>query len=334
MGQCQPSLPVPKTGGHIYIEQLEQYFVANEIVMAERKRVILLSVCGARTYQLVRDLVSPAKPANKTFDQIVELVTKHYSPKPSTVMQRFQLNARYQGKDESIAAFVAALRQLSEFCEFGATLNQMLRDRIVVGVSSEKIQLRLLAEPDLTYDRTLQLAQAMETAERDRQQLKGGKDNSILYHQSKTGKSSTQRRVECYRCCGNHLASDCRFKETECRNCGKKGHLARACRSKKKEGMDNQPVQQQSQSRNQQGRNRTHYVGEQVENTDTHVEDKAYSMFTLHDTSTQSYITQVNVCGHELDMEINTGASWSILSEETCRAGVSRTYHWRTAIFS
>ena len=63
--------------------------------------------------------------------------------------------------------FVAALRQLSEFCAFGGALEQMIRDRIMVAVNSEKIQLRLLAEPDLTHAQCLQLAQSMESAEVD-----------------------------------------------------------------------------------------------------------------------------------------------------------------------
>ena len=103
-------------------------------------------------YQLTRDLVSPAKPADKTFDEIVALVTSITAPSHllSCNSSSSTPAVRVEGR---LATFVAALRQLSEFCEFGETLNKMIRDRIVVGVSSEKIQLRLLAEPDLTYER-------------------------------------------------------------------------------------------------------------------------------------------------------------------------------------
>ena len=34
----------------------------------------------------------------------------------------------------------------------------------------------------------------------------------------------------CFRCHGNHLASECRFRLVDCNNCGKRGHIARACR--------------------------------------------------------------------------------------------------------
>ena len=40
-------------------ERLEQYFSANEITDSGKKRVDLLSVCGAKTNKLIRNLVNP-----------------------------------------------------------------------------------------------------------------------------------------------------------------------------------------------------------------------------------------------------------------------------------
>ena len=39
-----------------------------------------------------------------------------------------------------MADFVAELRALAEFCNYGETLNDMLRDCIVCGVRDERIQ--------------------------------------------------------------------------------------------------------------------------------------------------------------------------------------------------
>ena len=39
-----------------YTERLEQYFAANEITDNNKKRAVLLSVCGAKTYKLIRNL--------------------------------------------------------------------------------------------------------------------------------------------------------------------------------------------------------------------------------------------------------------------------------------
>ena len=47
-----------------YAERLEQYFAANEIKDAKKQRAILLSVCGSKTYGLIRDLLQPQKPGD------------------------------------------------------------------------------------------------------------------------------------------------------------------------------------------------------------------------------------------------------------------------------
>ena len=36
-----------------YCERLEQYFVSNDVKNADKQRAILISVCGASTYQLI-----------------------------------------------------------------------------------------------------------------------------------------------------------------------------------------------------------------------------------------------------------------------------------------
>ena len=109
-----------------YVERFLHYCEANDITSPERKRAVLLSVCGAKTYQVIRNLTSPIKPGEKPLNEIIDLVTKHYSPKPSTIVQRFRFNSCSRDKGESIATFIATfiatLRQLSEFCEYGDTL--------------------------------------------------------------------------------------------------------------------------------------------------------------------------------------------------------------------
>ena len=123
-----------------YVERLVQYLVANKVEDADQQRAVLLSVCDPATYRLIRNLVSPKKPTELKFAEIVEIVQKHHDPKPSVIIQRYRFNSRNRRAGESVAAYVAELRHLSEHCEFGVLLNQMLRDRLVCGVKEPKIQ--------------------------------------------------------------------------------------------------------------------------------------------------------------------------------------------------
>ena len=91
-----------------------------------------------------------------------------YSPKHSTIVHRFHFNTRSKQPSESITVYVAALRELALDCKYGSTelLEEMLRDRLVCGVSHPGIQRELLAEVDLTFKSTPKLAQTMEAARR------------------------------------------------------------------------------------------------------------------------------------------------------------------------
>lgn len=78
-------------------------------------------------------------------------------PKPSTIVQQLKVNTRSQQPGETIAMFLAELRRLTEHCEFGAKLDEMLRDRLECFVHNIRIQRRLLAEPKLTLKQALDL---------------------------------------------------------------------------------------------------------------------------------------------------------------------------------
>ena len=142
--------PAGKESWSNYTERLGHYFVANKVTDAEQKRAILLSACGPATFKLIKSLSDPAKlPTAMTFAEISALVKDYYQPTPSEIVQRFKFN-------------------------YGTTLSEMLRDRLVCGVNHEGIQKKLLAEKDLDYAKAFSLAQAIEAAEKDTKNLKSG----------------------------------------------------------------------------------------------------------------------------------------------------------------
>ncbi len=75
-----------------------------------------------------------------------------------TDTQRYKFNSRVRDRAESVASYLAALRELAEYCEYGDRLLEMLRDRLVCGVNYKGIQRRLLAEKALTYEKAREIA--------------------------------------------------------------------------------------------------------------------------------------------------------------------------------
>lgn len=147
-----------------YIERLEQFFKANDI--SEGKQVAtLLSVMGATTYSLLRNLVQPEKPKDKSYKDIVDTLKNHFEPKPLLIAERFRFNHCNQRADEMVMEYAAELKQCAVSCEFGATLDEASRDRFVSGIRNEACQRRLLSESNLTFARAFEIALSMESKE-------------------------------------------------------------------------------------------------------------------------------------------------------------------------
>uniref|UniRef100_A0AAV2KEZ7 Gag protein n=1 Tax=Knipowitschia caucasica TaxID=637954 RepID=A0AAV2KEZ7_KNICA len=161
----------------IYVERFDQYCLANGIE-DERKVAVLLSLMGAKTYNLLRSLIAPAKPADKTIEEITRTLKNHLNPAPLVIAERFRFHKRNQAKTETVSEYIADLRRLAEHCQFGEGLSDALRDRFVCGLHNESTQKRLLTEERLTLRRAVDIAVSVETAARDATELQVAKKSS------------------------------------------------------------------------------------------------------------------------------------------------------------
>ena len=62
-----------------YVERLSHFYIANGIETEEKKRAVFLSLIGPSSYKILRNLVSPAKPGDKSFAELVEALSKHFN---------------------------------------------------------------------------------------------------------------------------------------------------------------------------------------------------------------------------------------------------------------
>ena len=122
-----------------YVERLNFFFLGNEIVDDGKKRVFL-SVVGPTTFKLLRNLLHPAKPGEQILTALIEVLTEHYKPIPSEIVQCFRFYSRFRKPSESIAIFVIEFRALSENCNFGTTLEDLLQHHLVCSINNDVIQ--------------------------------------------------------------------------------------------------------------------------------------------------------------------------------------------------
>ena len=292
-----------------YQERLDQLFIAKDVEEEEKKKAILLSSCGRSAYRLIKKLLLPKKVAEETYKNICDKLNAYFNPKPSEIVQRFRFYKRDRRDGEPISEFVAELRHLSNGCEFADTLNKMLRDRLVLGVNDAALQQRLLEEPALTYESAFEKCQAWEAARNNTKEiLRPATDaayaTDAVQHTRHSAPTRSDKQNEqqwrqkvCFRCLSrSHVSTKCPFKDKSCFRCGKIGHVVKACKTPlpRESAMHSKSTQPESES--------------------------SYHLYRLKTLAKVPPITTaVKVNGYDLDMEIDTGSSLSLVSAATFR---------------
>uniref|UniRef100_A0A1B0D4U9 CCHC-type domain-containing protein n=1 Tax=Phlebotomus papatasi TaxID=29031 RepID=A0A1B0D4U9_PHLPP len=289
----------PKGAFASYKERLELWFEGQGIEDEKIKRGQLMSVVGAAAYETVKGLVTPKKVSECSYKDLIQAMEAHYDPVPNEIVQRYNFYRRSQKEGETIAEFIAELRKLSEFCNFG-DLEKAIRDRLVCGIKDDSTRKKLLAVKDLTYKKACEIARAEEAAAKGAEtiQPEEGKVQAI----SKKGFAIEEGPGEmCFRCKKPHNASDCWFREAICRQCGEKGHIRRACTKekakKKKAGKKVNVVKPSDDTSDEETVNQINTIAEQW----------------------NGVWVSVKIEGVPLEMEVDSGASNTVISEKDWR---------------
>ena len=118
-----------------YAKRLKYFFDANDVQDEIRKKALLMTSVGPATFKQLTNLVAPDSLDDKTYKGLVEALQKYYNPNPTKVVQRYTFNTRFRKPGESVATYISELRAIAQFCNYGNTLDLMLRDRLVCGIN-------------------------------------------------------------------------------------------------------------------------------------------------------------------------------------------------------
>lgn len=177
---------------------------------------------------------------------------KHTTPKKNILFARYLFHNRSQQQGEPFEAFVTDLRRLVKDCSYGDA-NEMVRDRIVCGVSSQEIREKLLQFGDqldmskaidtvVTHEATKQQLATMQKEEAVEAIEKRTRSHSYEKRQQKQirsekpehqGPKQQSNTYNCGNCGQRHAYKACPAFRQQCSYCKKPNHFAKMCRSRK-----------------------------------------------------------------------------------------------------
>ncbi|XP_050548486.1 uncharacterized protein LOC126910143, partial [Daktulosphaira vitifoliae] len=201
---------------------------------------------------------------------ILSGLEQYFEPKKNLIIEQFKFFQRNQQEGESFDHFLIDLRKQSKKCEFGELNNNLLRVRIVLGINDKRLQERLLREPKLTLEQTVECCRAAEAAKQNQSVVMSKGDSNYLssnpmvdavIYNTKTehskdfnkfddksnglqsgGQSSQSMKYknhdinvfmyDCKKCGRHHGPRSCPAFNQKCKICLKFGHFAVGCKSR------------------------------------------------------------------------------------------------------
>ena len=238
----------------------------------------------------------------------METLTQHLEPKPIIIAERYKFHKAEQRESESIRDYLATLQRLAETCEFGGYREEAIRDRFVCGLKTRTIQRKLLGEAELTLKLAVEKACAAELTE---------KETSIL-HGDSVKRMESIKFPECFRCGkSNHAADKCFYRKSKCHGCQKFGYIVKRCPERSGNKSSNKQ-NFKTKREDKRKKKKPSGINQVAEDRRAEEDNTAWPLFTVS-SSTQSckeLMVLVSIDGKPLNMEVDTGASVTIIPKK------------------
>ena len=242
-----------------WLKRFERYRVASGLKNkpnADQVSILLYSMGDCADYILSTLTVNEEID---TYDDVKTALDEYFKVRRNVICERARFNKRTQSPGEPVDTFIQDLYKLSESCDYGNLREDLIRDRIVVGVYtnySDALSDTLQAKSDLSLKKAIELSRQAEARKHNLEYVRentaatnktvdyvkpahainkhkaGAKPKAKNYP---TADSSTTTRTHSCKWCGRsrHDRRHCPAREAICRNCQRKGHFHSVCRGEK-----------------------------------------------------------------------------------------------------
>ena len=254
----------------------------------------------------ILDSLSLTIDQKKEYGTVTKSLTENFIPKRNVIFERVQFNQRVQLEEENVDSFVTSLHKLAEYCAFGALHNDLIRDRLVVGLRDHKLSEKLQLDAELTLEKALAKARQHEAVKAQQPVLRGHKSESVDVVKTKPQWSNkgdkksvtktTSQQQQCKQCGrDNHPRDNCPARDAVCHKCSVRGHWARVCLSKPKVNE----VYFDSDDEGDQG-----FLGS-VESEDS-----------IDSVEAKPWITNILIDGVNIKFKVDSGADVTVISDK------------------
>ena len=120
---------------------------------AEDRQVNTLLYCMGEEAENVLSSTGISDEDRKKYDKVVEKFDLYFAVRRNVIFERARFNRRVQHEGELAETYISELYELIEFCDYGNLKDEMLRDRLMVGIRDTSLSEKMQTDPALTLEK-------------------------------------------------------------------------------------------------------------------------------------------------------------------------------------
>ncbi|UYV62275.1 K02A2.6-like [Cordylochernes scorpioides] len=232
-------------------KRFERYLVVSGMKKKEEadKIDLFMYLMGDRADDIFRTFKFEKEEEATKIDSVLKAFDSHFCVRKNIIYERAKFNKRIQEDREPVDEFITSLYKLAESCEFEGLHEQLIRDRIVVGVRDKALSERMQLDSELTLEKAVKMVRQQEAVRQQQVDLQrpstSQKVNQVKFNSKKQSpkqqqqpsrkkEKSAKTRSRCPKCGGfNHREGQAyRAEGQRCNLCSKTGHFANCCPDK------------------------------------------------------------------------------------------------------
>ena len=141
-----------------WIKRFEQFRLASALSTANPARqVSTFLYCLGPDAEDTLQSMSPSEEDRATFAAVKAKFEGFFRVRRNTIIERVRFNRRVQQEGEPVEQFIVSLYSLAENCAYGDLKEEMVRDRLVVGIRDAALSERLQMDAELTLAKAMKL---------------------------------------------------------------------------------------------------------------------------------------------------------------------------------
>lgn len=184
----------PEEWSH-WIRRFERFRQASVLVSKSEVQVsTLVYLLGDKAEDILTWFNLEAEELKK-YDTVKGKFESYFEKRRNMIYERARFNSRTQRENESVEEFIANLYRLAKNCGYRTLHDELVRDRIVVGIRDSKLSKELQLEAELTLDSCITKVQQSESVKKQQDGVRGDRSDKITIEAVKSCNQRQTRRT-------------------------------------------------------------------------------------------------------------------------------------------